>query len=858
MAVGITNYPALLDTPTELIRTINDLSTTIGVGGLSNVAVTANVVAAAMAPVDGTAIIVSATDPTIREVISYTGRTATTLTGLTRGLEGSGAKTWAAGALVYFDAVPSLHRSVLVDAILALEAEVWRNPVQLTGLTTDGTGNNTATINAQLAAIAAAQGANTGGATAMLPRGVIMVGNILVPNHVRLVGHGVGTVLRAVVGTTGSMVALVANHNRFVVISDLRIDGNGAAVTGIRINTQDVANDEYADGSANLINLLIHNCGVDGIHLEGRGEDIIQNIRIRDCSRYGLNVECVDNDIANVVCATSGAAGVRVTHANNRFTNVKSYFSGFITPATGYGFWFDGSIGGHTATLVNCESQDNNNHNYYAQNFDRAVMVGCVSDSGNAGNNGSVDQSANGVQINGSSYCHYQGSIRDRGVNVRKHKYSIGLVNGASNLSFDVKSDGALLGHIQNGWHTNISGRINGYGGENDVAYAAAITPDPTLGNYINVGVLTGPITVNLPAVVNVWTGAEMSLRFVQDATGGKYVTFASGYVLKAPPSMMPNARSVLQFIYNGVEWIQIADNSFLDSSFRIQNVNDRNKQVALELGGITTGNTRVLTVPNVDGVILLSENATLTDLADVTLTNPARGHTLMRNAAGQFINTPLEELPFHEEFDLGSTSAGGFVGRAGWSWTVAGTGSVPFQTAGNLTHPGIAGGTCGAAVNAWAMINTLAPTFLPDSLSFMEWMVQPFTASGILYWFGLCDAINVTTNNTVMATYDTLSAHVNWMLRRDTAAASSIVSTGVPVIALNWYKMRFDRTASGAWTLTVTNMTSGATGSASVTGAPTSTAMYMEALAYNRATSTLKNIVVDYVDYAYSPITRI
>lgn len=124
MAIGTTNFPASLDTATELIRAVNDARTTIGVGGASSGATTINVTSASGAPSDGIAVIVSATDDTVREIVSYTGKTGTSLTGCTRNLEGSGAKTWAAGDIVYFDTLTALSRSVLVNALLALETKL--------------------------------------------------------------------------------------------------------------------------------------------------------------------------------------------------------------------------------------------------------------------------------------------------------------------------------------------------------------------------------------------------------------------------------------------------------------------------------------------------------------------------------------------------------------------------------------------------------------------------------------------------------------------------------------------------------------------------------------------------------------
>lgn len=64
------------------------------------------------------------------------------------------------------------------------------------------------------------------------------------------------------------------------------------------------------------------------------------------------------------------------------------------------------------------------------------------------------------------------------------------------------------------------------------------------------------------------------------------------------------------RLLYNGVLLPQLASSDFTDSGFRLSDNGDSTKKLAFELSGITTGQTRTLTVPNFSGTI-----ATLTDL---------------------------------------------------------------------------------------------------------------------------------------------------------------------------------------------------------------------------------------------------
>jgi len=61
-------------------------------------------------------------------------------------------------------------------------------------------------------------------------------------------------------------------------------------------------------------------------------------------------------------------------------------------------------------------------------------------------------------------------------------------------------------------------------------AYAAAITPNLSNGFNINVAALTGAITVNNPTNVPP-LGTTVSFSFIQDATGGRAVSWGAGFI---------------------------------------------------------------------------------------------------------------------------------------------------------------------------------------------------------------------------------------------------------------------------------------------------------------------------------------
>lgn len=89
-------------------------------------------------------------------------------------------------------------------------------------------------------------------------------------------------------------------------------------------------------------------------------------------------------------------------------------------------------------------------------------------------------------------------------------------------------------------------------------AYAAAITPSPTLNPVIQV-TLTGNITINNPATESKITGLTLLFIFIQDGTGGRTVTFGADFKVNWTPNTGAGKINTIQFIWNGSNWVQIS-----------------------------------------------------------------------------------------------------------------------------------------------------------------------------------------------------------------------------------------------------------------------------------------------------------
>ncbi len=75
------------------------------------------------------------------------------------------------------------------------------------------------------------------------------------------------------------------------------------------------------------------------------------------------------------------------------------------------------------------------------------------------------------------------------------------------------------------------------------IAYASSVSINAALGNRFRIGTLTGAISVANPT--NLVDGQEISIRFVQDSTGGRAVTLGSYWVLRSGDSIPTAANSV-------------------------------------------------------------------------------------------------------------------------------------------------------------------------------------------------------------------------------------------------------------------------------------------------------------------------
>lgn len=82
------------------------------------------------------------------------------------------------------------------------------------------------------------------------------------------------------------------------------------------------------------------------------------------------------------------------------------------------------------------------------------------------------------------------------------------------------------------------------------IPYAASLTIDASTGNVFEVGALKGNVTSM--TISNAAAGQFISIRFVQDATGGRYVTPPGGAKVAGGVGTSANQASWLNLVYTG------------------------------------------------------------------------------------------------------------------------------------------------------------------------------------------------------------------------------------------------------------------------------------------------------------------
>jgi hypothetical protein len=88
------------------------------------------------------------------------------------------------------------------------------------------------------------------------------------------------------------------------------------------------------------------------------------------------------------------------------------------------------------------------------------------------------------------------------------------------------------------------------------IAYAAIITPDASLGCTLNIGALTGGLTINSPLNPQ-WVGQPLTFNMKQDGVGTRVIGWDAIFKKAADVAGGANTVASKTFIWNGTNWVQ-------------------------------------------------------------------------------------------------------------------------------------------------------------------------------------------------------------------------------------------------------------------------------------------------------------
>jgi hypothetical protein len=220
----------------------------------------------------------------------------------------------------------------------------------------------------------------------------------------------------------------------------------------------------------------------------------------------------------------------------------------------------------------------------------------------------------------------------------------------------------------------------------------------------------------------------------------------------------------------------------------------------------------------------------------------------------------PRSGLPdyfFKDDFDIGSTAGGGWIGNGHWTWAFAAGSSISLGS-GTDDHPGVVNLGAGNAVDQYSYSHILSVIHRPEAISEAEWMIRVNSASQAvangLWQVGFTNSGTAGTQG-IICRHDPAIAgwsSTTWNFEQTFAGTTNMGDTGVPVITDHWYKINFKHLpAPGSWRLTVTDVTDPTNpieGQVEASGFQTTVPVLPWHRVYNRGTNGEKWMVVDYV----------
>lgn len=213
-------------------------------------------------------------------------------------------------------------------------------------------GDDTATI---AAAVATACASNPG--AVVFSAGTYITSPITGCSNLSLQGAGISqTTLVLQTGSNDSLLSFV--NKTYWSVRDLTLAGNYPNQTG---TSHGIYQSNTSDPNFQIENVYIKDTLSNGLHLAGNwGAGTVSNLRVVGAQGIGVYTHAWDTHFEDIDVGNSGLQGIYQETGANQWTNVKTWLSGNVTPASGNGFQLAFAAGIGTSTQINgLFAQDN-------------------------------------------------------------------------------------------------------------------------------------------------------------------------------------------------------------------------------------------------------------------------------------------------------------------------------------------------------------------------------------------------------------------------------------------------------------------------------------------------------------------
>jgi hypothetical protein len=373
-------------------------------------------------------------------------------------------------------------------------------------------------------------------------------------------GHGMATQIfappsllaapRPIIGCGGRNLFNMGVRN-LMIIGDGRSGGTARGIELVSTNGDVHDSNPGGAGFPNSPNPVIENVKVTqtggvGVYLgTNMRHAFVKHLWVFQCINEGLVVRATDAWISDsIIGQNGGVANIVVSNGANKFTAVRADH--------GRDGWL---VSGQANQFTGCESQDNSGTGLVLDNAIESIVRGFRS-SGDA----------HGCRIRGDRV--WLGTDNDVDMEIGLSDgyvpdYAVALENAVGNSvrvrfgerffrylqagATDAFETFRLLGPASDAVDNELS--LGGRGAiQTLVPVAGAVEPDRWRGAGVRV-VLTGAVTVRpVRHRQSVAPGEDLTFTFVQDATGGRRITWDAAYGNAPQPDAAPGAVSVISF----------------------------------------------------------------------------------------------------------------------------------------------------------------------------------------------------------------------------------------------------------------------------------------------------------------------